>query len=138
MGFTGIEHFAFAARSPEGLADWYCRAMGFRIFTTFNNGEGKPKSYMIYLGTNQPMVEIIPADRERPMREKANTEPGLVHVAITVDDFDAAVKTLSGHGARPEGDERVAPNGTRVRFFRDPEGNLFHILLRTEPLAQSK
>jgi catechol 2,3-dioxygenase-like lactoylglutathione lyase family enzyme len=137
MNFTGIEHFAIAARSPEGLADWYARAMGFRTHTTFDNGEGQPKSYMICLGTNQPMIEIIPADRTKSAREKLNTEPGLVHVAIAVKDFNAALATLSDHGARPEGEERVAANGTRAQFFRDPEGNLFHILFRTEPLARN-
>lgn len=132
--FTGIEHFSIAAHDTEALASWYGRVLGFRTRTTFDNGPGNPKAYMIELGQGGVMIEIIPADREKALSKKANTDPGMTHVAISVSDFDAAVRHLEAAGAFPDGAERIAPNGTRVRFYRDPEGNLFHILFRTQPL----
>ena len=131
--FTGIEHLAIAARSPEALSDFYTRALGFRVQATFDNPDGQPKTYMLRLG-NGPMLEIFPADRERAAREKQNVEPGIVHVAVLVSDFDEAARRLSQTAARPEGEERPAAKGGRVRFYRDVEGNLFHILWRPEPL----
>lgn len=134
--FVGIEHFAIASRSPEALAHWYVRELGFKIHTTFDNGAGKPFTYFIRLGDSGPFLELFAADREKSGREKPNSEPGLAHVAILVSDFEQAVAKMANSGARPEGELRTGPSGFRIQFYRDPEGNLFHILHRTNPLPK--
>lgn len=134
--FSGIEHTALAARSPEGLADFYVRHMGFRNVTTFDNGATNPKTYMIALGS--AMLEIFPCDRAKPVRERMNPDQGMAHIAITVRDFDAAVAELSRSPARIEGEERAGPLNSRAQFYRDPEGNLFHILWRPDGLPGFK
>ncbi|HEY3320599.1 MAG TPA: VOC family protein [Planctomycetota bacterium] len=134
--FTGIEHFAIASKEPAALVAWYQRVLGFRIRTTFDNGPGKPNAFLIELSEGGTMIEIIPADAGKPFVEHQNTDPGYAHVAILVSDFNAAVDWLVASGARAEGPERSAAGGTRVRFYRDPEGNLFHILLRPQPLPR--
>jgi len=131
--FTGIEHLAISAKSPEALADWYGRVFGFQIQATFENGGGKPRTFFLRTG-NSSLIEIFPAERGRFSKEKTNSEPGLVHFAVTVSDFDKAMMVLAEMGARPEEDERAGTVGFRVRFYRDPEGNLFHILQRSVPL----
>ena len=136
--FLGIEHMAIAARSPEALADWYARVLGFHVHATFDNGENKPMTYFIRLGGDGPFLEIFPANREQAGREKPNTEPGISHLAISVGNFEAALEILAHSGARPEGEERKGSTGFRVQFYRDPEGNLFHILYRPAPLPQGK
>jgi catechol 2,3-dioxygenase-like lactoylglutathione lyase family enzyme len=135
--FTRIEHVAIAARDPEALAAWYVANLGFNIRITFDNGPGKPKTYMIAMENREPYIEIIPADLSQTVREKANTDPGISHLAICVSDFDAALKSLVSAGARREGDERKAPYGARVQFFRDLEGNLFHLLFRPTGLPEA-
>lgn len=134
--FVGIEHFAVAARSPESLASWYVHSLDFQYHTTFNNGPLKPLTYFIRIGDSGPFIEIFPADREKSGREKPNSEPGLAHIAILVSDFEAAVEKMSNSGARPEGELRTGPGGFRIQFYRDPEGNLFHILHRPQPLPK--
>ena len=132
--FTGIEHFAIAAHEPEKLAAWYERTLGFKTFLTFDNGPEKPKTCMIGLSAAGPLLEIIPATREKPLGEKENLDPGLSHIAVSVSDFDAAVAKLDAIGVKKEGAERAAPFSSRVQFYRDPEGNLFHLLFRPAPL----
>jgi len=130
---TGIEHIAIAARDPERLAAWYIATLGFRVRIAFDNGPGKPKTWLLELG-NGAMLEVFAADAEKQSVERGNGDPGFVHLATTVNDFDAAHAQLVAAGARAEGGERAAPFGARVRFYRDPEGNLFHILFRPVPL----
>jgi catechol 2,3-dioxygenase-like lactoylglutathione lyase family enzyme len=135
--FTGIEHLAIAAHDPEALAAWYGRTLNFRTFLTFDNGPEKPKTCMIGISATGPLIEIIPATREKPLSSKENLDPGISHVAITVSDFDAAVAALDRAGTKKEGAERPAPYKSRVQFYRDPEGNLFHLLFRPTALPIS-
>ena len=132
--FTGMEHVALAAHDPKALAEFYARAAGFKTRITFDNGPDKPKTYMIGFHDNGPFIEIVPAELNKPWSARENSDPGLVHLAISVADYDAAAAHLASIGVRKEGEERKAPFGGRVQFYRDPEGNLFHILFRPTPL----
>jgi glyoxylase I family protein len=132
--FLGIEHLAIAAKNPQALAEWYSRVLGFRARITFDNGAEKRQTYFIGLGGGVPYIELIPADVSKQNPEKPNADPGISHVAVLVSDYERAVASLAESGARKEGDERAAPFGARVQFYRDPEGNLFHILFRPQPL----
>src|SRR5687768_12627602 len=132
--FLSIEHVAIAARDPKALAEWYSRVLGFSTHISFDNGPDKPRTFMMKLG-NGPMIEIIPSDATTPVLRN-NSQPGWIHAAILVSDFDRAHSALNEAGARREGEERAAPFGARVQFYRDPEGNLFHILFRPAPLPQ--
>ena len=132
--FLGIEHLAIAAKNPQALAEWYSRVLGFRTRITFDNGAEKRQTFFIGLGLGCPYIELIPADQSKQNPEKPNADPGISHVAVLVSNFDRAVTALAEAGARREGEERAAPFGARVQFYRDPEGNLFHILFRPQPL----
>jgi len=62
--------------------------------------------------------------------------PGLRHVAISVQDFDAGYKQLKSQGVIFEG-EPYTNEGNRLVFFRDADGNLVHLIHREKPLRQS-
>lgn len=128
--FTGIEHVALAALNTESLAGWYCNQLGFEMRSAVDNGPAKQKTYFIRL--NGTFFEVMPALNEMPLRE--NLDRGLSHVAILVSDFDAAVLKLNNAGAKREGSERAGPWNSRIQFYRDPEGNLFHLLWRPAAL----
>ena len=132
--FLGIEHLAIAAKNPKALAEWYSRVLNFRTRITFDNGAETRQTFFIGLGADGPYIELIPADASKQNPEKPNADPGISHIAVLVSDFDRAAASLAESGARKEGDERAAPFGARVQFYRDPEGNLFHILYRPQPL----
>lgn len=123
--FTGIEHFAIASPNPKRLADWYVSQLEFEI--TFEYAG----NYFVE-GKNGSLIEIIPSEGERP--ESAIRTPGMRHIAIAVDDFDAAYAQLRAQGVKFEG-EPYTNDGNRLVFFTDPDGNLIHLIKRVKPLA---
>ncbi len=120
-----IEHLGLAAHDTARLRDWYVRILGAR--EVFANGE-TPPAFLLALPSG-PMLEIYPADSVRP-ETGDNKLAGWRHLAVRVDSIDAARRELEARGVRF--DEPVKPAGGlgRVLFFRDPEGNLFHLVER--------
>jgi len=129
--FIAIEHAAIAAHEPEKLAAWYEQHLDFKRAASVDNGPGKPRTCFIHLNGN--FIEVMPSSRDTPSRE--NLDHGLSHLAILVSDFEAAVSRLDQSGAQKDGTERAGPWGSRIQFYRDPEGNLFHLLWRPKALA---
>ena len=122
--FTGIEHFAIASPNPKRLADWYVANLEFEI--TFEYAG----NYFVE-AKNGGLIEIIPAEGEAPATQIRT--PGMRHIAISVDDFDSAYQSLREQGVTLEG-EPYANQGNRLAFFRDPDGNLLHLIHRAKPL----
>lgn len=122
--FIGIEHFAIASPNPKRLADWYVSQLEFEI--TFEYAG----NYFVE-AKNGSLIEIIPAEGARP--EGGVRTPGMRHIAIAVDDFDAAYRQLGAQGVKFEG-EPYTNGGNRLVFFQDPDGNLLHLIQRDKPL----
>jgi glyoxylase I family protein len=122
--FTGIEHFAIASPNPKRLADWYVSQLEFEI--TFEYAG----NYFIE-AKNGSLIEIVPAEGERPAT--ALRTPGMRHIAIAVDDFDAAYNQLRSQGVAFAGEPYIN-EGNRLIFFEDPDGNLLHLIQRSKPL----
>jgi glyoxylase I family protein len=122
--FRGIEHFAIASPNPRRLADFYVNTLEFSLTYEYAG------NYFV-ADKNGGMIEIIPAEGERPLNEMRT--PGMRHIAIAVDDFDAAYRYLQQQGVPFEG-EPYANAGNRLVFFRDPDGTLLHLIEREKPL----
>lgn len=122
--FTGIEHFAIASPNPQRLAEWYVANLEFQI--TFEYAG----NYFVE-ARNGALIEIITAEGETPAMK--NRTPGMRHIAISVDDFDAAYQQLREQGVVLEG-EPYSNEGNRLAFFRDADGNLLHLIQRAKPL----
>ena len=122
--FTGIEHFAIASPNPQRLAEWYVANLEFEI--TFEYAG----NYFVE-ARDGALIEIIPAEGEGPAVK--NRTPGMRHIAISVDDFDAAYGRLREQGVVLEG-EPYSNEGNRLAFFRDADGNLLHLIHRARPL----
>ena len=58
--------------------------------------------------------------------------PGIRHLAVKVDDFDEGVKDLESKGIKIVQFVDAGPN--RLAFFLDPEGNILHLIHRSEPI----
>lgn len=122
--FKGIEHFAIASPNPQRLADYYVSNLEFEI--TFEYAG----NYFVQ-AKDGGLIEIIPAEGDRP--SSAMRTPGMRHIAIAVDDFDAAYQQLAQQGVHFEG-EPYNNDGNRLVFFKDPDGNLIHLIHRSKPL----
>lgn len=122
--FKGLEHTAIASPAPQKLAQWYVDNLGFIINYNYAG------NYFVKT-PNGTMLEIIPSEGDRaPQKMK---DPGIRHIAIQVDDFDAAHAKLKSQGISFLGEPfKVEEN--RLVFFSDGDGNILHLIHRQKPL----
>ena len=125
--FQGLEHTAIASPNPEKLARWYVDYLGFYINHAFAG------NYFVK-APNGSVIEIIPAEGSRPPQNMENNKnPGIRHLAIAVDDFEAAYGHLRNLNASFVG-EPFDLGTNRLVFFNDGDGNLLHLIKRETPL----
>ena len=122
--FKGLEHTGIASPNPRDLAQWYVKHLDFVINFQYDG------NYFVK-AADGTMLEIIPSEGDRP--EQKMKDPGLRHLAISVDDFDAACDRLRKAGVRFV-TEPVNVKGNRLVFFADYDGNLLHLVQREKPL----
>ena len=125
-----IEHFAIAAQDPDALARWYCDHLGCSV--RFKN-DRTPPIYFLAQGDGPVLLELMPAnDSERA--ERQSSDPGHSHLAFFVDDFDGVHQRLLNAGVRFTAPPVARPDGAKLAFFHDGEGNLLQIIYRPRPL----
>jgi glyoxylase I family protein len=122
--FNGLEHTAIASPDPRALAQWYADHLEFRINFEYSG------NYFVK-ARNGSMLEIIPSEGERGSNRMK--DPGIRHLAIEVDDFDAGYEILKKKGVQIV-KEPFEVQGNRLVFFTDCDGNLIHLISRSQPL----
>jgi glyoxylase I family protein len=122
--FKGIEHTALASPDPQKLAQWYVDHLEFVINFEYAGN-------FFVKAANGSMLEIIPSQGDRA--EQKMKDPGIRHLAILVEDFDAAHAHLRQTGVTFLG-EPFENQGNRLVFFADGDGNFLHLIQRQNPL----
>jgi glyoxylase I family protein len=122
--FKGVEHTAIASPDPRKLAQWYVDHLEFIINYEYGG------NYFVK-AANGTMLEIIPG--KAAAAPPQFDDPGIRHLAIMVDDFDAAHRQLQAAGVGFLG-EPVNRQGNRLLFFADGDGNILHLIQREKPL----
>ena len=122
--FQGLEHTALATPDPEKLAQWYVDNLEFHINHRYGGN-------VFVRGANGSMLEIIPSEGERS--GDTMKTPGIRHLAIIPDDFDAAYEALKAKGVTFLTDS-IEMEGNRLVFFVDGDGNILHLIQRPQPL----
>lgn len=117
--YNGIEHTAIATEDPEALAGWYERTLEMPIVHRYGGN-------VFVRASDGSMLELIPSEGD-PAKCGMRT-PGIRHLAIKVDDFDAGVDDLRSKGVEIVQFVKAGPN--RLAFFLDPEGNILHLIDR--------
>ena len=126
MNFA-VEHVGLAARDAAALKDWYVRVLGSREVLT----DGKsPPAFLLEIA-NGLMVEIYPGDTSVDATGN-NKLAGWRHLALRVDSIESARAELARHGVVLDEPIKPAGGGGRVLFFKDSEGNLLHLVERSE------
>ena len=125
-----VEHMAIAAKDTAGLARWYVDTLGFQVVV-----DGGPNgTWFVGPPEGEALVEIVRAT-ETPRHDREQNDPGWSHLAFTVTDFDAVVKSLKDKGVQFSGSMPMGnPGERRLAFFPDGEGNLLQIVQRPTPL----
>ena len=122
--YRGLEHTAIASPDPRTLANWYADHLEFVINYEYDGN-------FFVRAKNGSMLEIIPSQGERV--EQAMKDPGIRHLAVEVDDFDAGLADLKQKNVRFLG-EPFNNQGNRLVFFTDCDGNILHLISRLQPL----
>jgi glyoxylase I family protein len=120
-----LEHIGLAGQDPVTLRDWYVRVLGARAL--YSNGE-TPPAFLLELPGGR-VLEIYPAEPAGPTPAH-NRLAGWRHLALRVDSVEATRAELAAAGVIFEESPKPAGGGGRVLFFRDPEGNLLHLVER--------
>jgi glyoxylase I family protein len=121
---NGVEHVAIATADPHQLADWYIQHLNFMSLLDAGT--------TVYIKSpNSVILEFVKADN-LPARPQIR-DAGLRHIALAVDNLEAAHAQLSSAGVEFEAAPILLP-GMRLFFFRDPEGNYLHLVPRETSL----
>ncbi len=108
-----------ALRTPDfaRAKAFYTETLGLAIVGQF------PGRDVVFLDIGGTTIELMAAPDQEPGATGA-----FAHVALQVEDVDAAYQELSGKGVPFHIEPRGSGN-LRIAFFRDPDGNaieLFH------------
>ena len=132
MNFS-VEHLGLPARDPAALKDWYVRVFGARV--VFGN-DHKPPAFLLAL-PGQLMLEIYGGEVSLPQTSN-NRLTGWRHLALRVDSLAAAKAELERRGLKFTEEVKPAGGGGQVLFFQDPEGNLLHLVERTNDFQHAQ
>ncbi len=84
----------------------------------------------VYLRLGDLVLELLAYERPggaAPWRERTMDEPGLTHLSIGVDDYDAALERVESLGRKLEPSSDLGS----AAMVRDPDGQLVEILPST-------
>ncbi|MFN7141277.1 MAG: VOC family protein, partial [Limisphaerales bacterium] len=102
----------------------YVSVLGGKVL--FASGTTPPAYFVQLAGA---MLEIYEGDFS--VKETSDNKlNGFRHLALRVDSIESARKELESRGVRFSEDVKPAGGGGRVLFFKDPEGNLLHLVER--------
>lgn len=121
--------------SKEADDDWMLRHMGVHPRTVVR----EIRFYRLGNGLNFELFRYEPADGQAP--EPKNSDIGGHHVALYVDDMDAAVEHLRRHQVEVMGDptaSKQAAEGQRWLYFRSPWGMQFELVSYPDGKAYEK
>jgi catechol 2,3-dioxygenase-like lactoylglutathione lyase family enzyme len=119
----------------ESMRAFYVELLGLPLRLPYEPGQG-----WIGIRAGDVVIYLIEEDGARlpphppPRFTGAANPPGLGSFAFEVEELDAAIVELDGHGVDWAGDV-VASEWYRYRGLHDPEGNLVYL---TEPLLDRR
>jgi lactoylglutathione lyase len=100
----------------------FYEALGFRFereMDIVRNGSREATNYFFSLGDQKSVLELTYNHDGRTYE----LGTGYGHIALSVDDLDAALAELEGQGIKPEREPyRVREGGSRLCFVQDPDG----------------
>jgi catechol 2,3-dioxygenase-like lactoylglutathione lyase family enzyme len=120
--FIGFEHTAIGSPKPQKLAQWYADNLGFHI-------EQISPTTVFVKAPDGSVIEILASNTLR--QAQSPKDPGLQHLAISVDNFEAAYDTLKAREVNFLAAPVIRP-GFKLVFFTDLDGNYLHLIYREQ------
>ena len=116
-------HVCLNVADGERAVEWYTEELGFEESWSFESGD--TTNYYVAADNG---VEIQLADTAGETPDEIGT--AWDHLAVLVDDCDAAFERVENHGVVQEPADNDAA-GSRTAFIRDPDG---HVVELVQPL----
>jgi lactoylglutathione lyase len=117
--------------TDPGRSRTFYEALGFefrRESPIVRNGELEATNYFFGMPGQKEELELTFNHDGRTY----DTGTGYGHIAIGIDDLDAALSALAEQGIEPEKPPyRVREGGSRLCFVRDPDGYRIEIIEHT-------
>lgn len=124
---TGVEHIAVFSSNPVLLRDWDARVFEFKIVKE-NDAKG---TYWLQAPDGM-LVELKRA--ETNCKECDEKVSGIRHTTLMTDSFEETVARLKAEDVEIILNPTVSATGGKTFFFLDPEGNIFQLIYRSQPL----
>jgi lactoylglutathione lyase len=124
-----FHHVHLRSPDPEATADYYQRMFGAdvtrAVYPAGSPYAGQPRIAMMLGGQR---VLLAPAHPTKPNAVVEQPYFGVEHIALAVDDIDAAVAALDAKGAEFWQRPKPTPTGNRNAFVRAPQGVLVELV----------
>ncbi|MEF8907383.1 MAG: VOC family protein [Haloarculaceae archaeon] len=120
-------HMCLNVSDADRLADWYVENLGFEHSWEFTTADGTGRNVYVADGDGFEL-QLSGTEGETEFEQGTAWD----HVAVGVEDVDAAFEAIDHHGVVKEpGDQPEA--GARTAFVEDPDG---HVVELVEPLEE--
>ncbi|QLD84413.1 VOC family protein [Natronomonas halophila] len=137
MSNPNAHHVGLTVSDLDRALEFYRDTLGFPVLDRFEvSGEAfadvtdidSAAGSFVHLDAGDVRLELVEyepmgADHTRP----DINQPGAAHLALAVEDADAAFEALP-ESVEQVGGPRTTDSGTRLGFVRDPDGNLVELL----------
>lgn len=120
-------HICLNVADADEAADWYEQNLDFERSWEFTTPDGDTRNLYV---ADENGVELQLSDTEG--EETFDEGTAYDHLAVKVDDVDAAFDRIENHGVVEEPTDQDAA-GARTAFIRDPDG---HTVELVEPLEK--
>lgn len=125
---TGIDHVGICSIDTDKLQEWYVNVLGFKVISV--NESKTPKTY--FIGDDRgSMIEIYSANEMSAVDN--NKIAGIRHIALLTSDFDQDYDRIKDQ-VEIIGEPNQSATGNKTVFFRDPDGNILHLIYRRNTL----
>jgi len=121
----GAEHIYTLPAKRDDVGDWMTTQLGVHPRTVID----EIRFYRLGDGSNLEVFRYTPADGQAP--EPRNSDIGGHHLALYVDDMDAAIAHLRAHDVEIMGEPVASAGpaaGQRWLYFRAPWGMQFELV----------
>ena len=117
-----VLHTCLNVADADRTADWYVEQLGFERSWEFTTEDGATRNVYV---ADERGIEFQLSDTEG--EQPAESGDLYDHVAVKVDDVDAAFDRIDNHGVRKRpGDQPEA--GARTAFIEDPDGHVVELI----------
>ncbi|WP_299267929.1 VOC family protein [Halorientalis sp.] len=117
-----ILHACMNVSDADELADWYADNLDFERSWEFTSEDGTTRN--VYVADDSG-VEVQLSDTEG--EDEFDFGDGWDHLAVEVDDVDAAFEEVEHHGVVQEPSDQPAA-GARTAFVEDPDGHVVELI----------